>query len=93
MRFMKVMIEINLPDGQKIPTAEDIIRLTDPDWLAEWWHIDDVKGVDGAEDLSDEDCREVLRLVGKEHKADIGINWEEIEYWVNHVKEEIENAY
>jgi hypothetical protein len=87
---MRVMIEIDLPDGQKIPTAEQIKQLTDPNWLAEWWHIDDVKGVDGADDLSEDECREVLRLVGKEHKADIGINWEEIEYWVNYIIEERE---
>jgi len=88
---MRVMIEIDLPDGQKIPTAEQIKQLTDPNWLAEWWHIDDVKGVDGADDLSEDECREVLRLVGKEHKADIGINWEEIEYWVNYIIEERED--
>ena len=87
---MRVMIEIDLPDGQSIPRAEDIKKLTDPNWLAEWWHIDDVKGVDGADDLSEDECREVLRLVGKEHKADIGINWEEIEYWVNYIIEERE---
>ena len=88
---MRVMIEIDLPDGQDIPRAEDIKKLTDPNWLAEWWHIDDVKGVDGADDLSEDECREVLRLVGKEHKADIGINWEEIEYWVNYIIEERED--
>ena len=27
---MKVMIEINLPEGQKIPTSDDILRLTSP---------------------------------------------------------------
>ena len=89
---MRVMIEINLPDGQKIPTAEDIIRLTDPDWLAEWWHIDDVKGVDGAEDLSDEDCREVLRRAKRNLDANIGLNWETFEYLVDAVLREREAA-
>ena len=41
---MKVMIEIDLPEGQKIPTSEDILRLTSPDWIASWWHIDYVLG-------------------------------------------------
>ena len=41
----KVMIEIDLPEGQAIPDARDIVRLTDPDWLASWWSIDDVKEV------------------------------------------------
>jgi hypothetical protein len=43
--YMKVVIEIDLPDGQAIPTESDIKRLTSPDWLASWWHIDDVKGL------------------------------------------------
>jgi len=39
---MRIMIEIDLPDGQDIPRAEDIKKLTDPNWLSEWWHISDV---------------------------------------------------
>ena len=39
---MKYIIEIDLKEGQGVPTAEDIARLTDPDWMASWWHIDDV---------------------------------------------------
>ena len=41
------------------------------------WHIDDVKSVDAS--LSDDQCREVLRLLKKNHDAGIGINWDVIE--------------
>lgn len=39
-------------------------------------HIDDVKSVDAS--LSDDQCREVLRLLKKNHDANIGINWDVI---------------
>ena len=57
---MKVMIEIDLPDGQKIPTSEDILRLTSPDWIASWWHIDDVLGQSHGWDCSPRIERSVL---------------------------------
>ena len=63
---MKVMIEIDLPEGQKIPTADDIKRLTNPDWLAEWWHIDDIKD-NYRGDMSDEQAREVLQYMEKSY--------------------------
>jgi hypothetical protein len=37
------------------------------------WGIDDVQSV--ASDLTDEQCREVLRLAKKNHDANEGINW------------------
>ena len=40
----KVMIEINLPDGWSIPREDDILRLVNPDWHGEWWHIEDEIG-------------------------------------------------
>ena len=89
---MRVMIEFDLPDGQAVPTVDDIKRLTDPNWISDWWHIDDVKGVDGAEDLSDEDCREVLRRAKRNLDANIGLNWETFEYLVDAVKDEREAA-
>jgi len=91
---MKVTIEFDLPEGQDIPTAYDIARLTDPDWMASWWHISDVHdcadGWDGDEDereLTDEEAREVLRLLKKYHDSEVGINWEVISGWIDHVQE------
>ena len=73
---MKVILEIDLPEGQKIPTTEDILRLTNPDWISDWWHISDVNDcLDPEYHLSDDDCREVLRRVLKYRDANEGINW------------------
>ena len=77
---MKHIIEIELPDGQEVPKAEDIARLTSPDWIASWWSIDDVKevylGDEEYDQLTDDEAREVLRLAYKYHDCDIGLNWE-----------------
>lgn len=77
---MKVIIEIELPDGQAIPDPVSILRLTSPDWIASWWSIDDVKevylGDEEYDQLTDDEAREVLRLADKYHDCDIGLNWE-----------------
>lgn len=77
---MKHIIEIELPDGQAVPTAEDIARLTDLNWISAWWHIDDVKevylGDEEYDQLTDDEAREVLRRAKKYHDCDVGLNWE-----------------
>lgn len=95
---MKVMIEIDLPEGQKIPTSEDILRLTSPDWIASWWHIDDVLGQshgwddDAIPKVSEDEAREVLRRVEKYHDCTFGINWEVIDFYIDRVIEEREKV-
>jgi hypothetical protein len=57
-----------------------VAQLLDSDWLTEWWHIDDIKGV--RPDLSDEDARAVLRVIDRlvyRRDASIGVNWDFIE--------------
>ena len=88
---MKVMIEIDLPDGQAIPTEDDIKRLTSPDWISHWWHIDDCKGFLDYE-LTDDEYREVLRRVSKYHDCNEGITWLTIEHYVDDVASEREEA-
>ena len=87
---MKHIIEIDLPDGQAVPTVYDIARLTDPDWLASWWHIDDVKeqylGDGEYSELTDAEAREVLRLADKEHNCEYGLKWEVFDAWADHVR-------
>lgn len=83
---MKVIIEIDIPEGQAIPSAHDCARLTDPDWHCEWWHIEDVQSV--ADDLSDDEARDVLNLMAKKSDANIGINWDSIDAWANWVRDE-----
>lgn len=52
------------------------------------WHIDDVRG-ESKYDLTDEDCREVLRRVKRYHDCNDGINWGVINYHANTVAKEI----
>jgi hypothetical protein len=87
---MRVMIEIDLPDGQDIPRTEDIKRLTDPNWLASWWHISDVQSLN--DELTEDECRSVLSMVDRKHDANIGINWDFIEYWIDEIIDEREKV-
>lgn len=45
------------------------------------WHILDVKNV--RPDLTDEECREVLKNVLKYHDADVGVSWYTLEHWAD----------
>ena len=94
---MKHIIEIDLKEGQSVPSAYDIARLTDPDWLASWWHIDDIKEQylgDGEYDqLTDEEAREVLRLADKEHDCEYGLNWKVFDSWAEHIKQKRKDDY
>ena len=87
---MKVMIEVEIPEGQVIPDAYNIVRLTDPNWISDWWHIDDVKDLvdQWEEKISDEDAREVLRLSKKQYDSSYGINIDVIEHWAEWVLEQ-----
>ena len=81
---MKVVVEFDLPEGQSIPDPRDIVRLTSPDWITDWWHISDVQESVNAE-MTDEECREVLNQVERYKDANIGINWEVIRYYAGEV--------
>ena len=74
---MKVTIEIDLYEGQAIPTEHDIRMLTHPDWLIDAWHISDIQGEHDW--LTDEQAREVLEMVGRRRDCNVGINWSMIE--------------
>lgn len=43
------------------------------------WHVDDVKGQDENNVLTDEDAAEILAIMDRQHDACIGINWEVID--------------
>ena len=92
-----MMIEVDIPQGRSVAEAEMAVKMTfNPDWVAEWWHIDDIiQQDDGAEDephsdLTEDEAREVLRLMTKEHDCEVGINWDVIDAWIDHVKEQRE---
>jgi hypothetical protein len=88
----KVIVEFDLPEGQAIPDPREIVMLTSPDWMASWWHISDVHcqandGVnDDAEEITDDEAREVLRLLDRHSDSCVGINWDVIDSWIDHVK-------
>ena len=91
---MKTMIEVDLPKGVTKAEAEGAVkRAFDPNWMASWWHISDIhcvaneSGEDEEDEITNDEAREVLRLMHKEHDSNIGINWETIEVWVNIVKQ------
>ena len=84
-------ISVNLPAGM---SADEFTRLIEmissPDWVASWWHIDDVIECcdwQGFE-LTDDDARETLRLADKYHDAEHGINWAVLQSWVDHLVEQ-----
>ena len=86
----KITIEIDLPEGQAIPSAEDCARLTNPDWMSDWWSIWDVKeqydGDGEYSNITDDEARLVLRLAKKNFDSESGINWEVLDGWIDHVK-------
>ena len=84
----KFMIEVDIPQGRSVAEAEMAVKMTfNPDWMAEWWHIDDVatQAESQGETLTEEECREVLRLMEKYHNCEVGINWDVIDNWIDHV--------
>jgi hypothetical protein len=93
---MKTMIEVDIPQGRSISEAVGAVKqFFDPDWMASWWHISDIhiqaniaEGIDSdeADEITDEQAREVLRLMNKNHDSNIGINWETIDVWIDIVK-------
>jgi hypothetical protein len=92
----KVTIEVDLPIGVSKAEAEGAVkRAFDPNWVADWWHVSDVhqhanmlEGIDNdeAEEITDEEAREVLRLMNKYHDSEVGLNWDVIDSWIEHVK-------
>jgi len=86
---MKVTIEIDLPDGQAIPDARDIVRLTSPDWHSDWWSIDDVREFYAGDGeyitFTDEECREVLELMAQYNSPEIGLCWDSINVWQSQI--------
>lgn len=57
------------------------ISLEEENSIAIRWHIEDVACV--YPELSDEESREVLRRIKKNHDAEIGVNWDVIRHVAN----------
>jgi hypothetical protein len=92
---MKMMIEVDIPQGRSVAEAEMAVKMAfNPDWVAEWWHIDDVAGQaeNQGETLTEEECRDVLAMVIRKHDCNIGINWDVIDYWIDQIVSEREEV-
>lgn len=92
---MKKMIQVDIPEGRSVTEAELAVkRAFDPDWMAEWWHIDDVieQAETHGEQLTEQEARDVLVMVNRKHDCNIGINWDVIDYCIEQVIEEREEA-
>ena len=65
----KLTIEMDLPEGQLPPDPRNVLRLTDPNWLAVWWHTNDVKehyiGDGEYTELTNDDCLHLLKMAEK----------------------------
>jgi hypothetical protein len=84
----KIMIEVNIPAGRSIAEAKLAVeRHFSKDWMAEWWHIDDVieQAENQGEQLTEKQAREVLKLIEENHDCEVGINWDVVDHWVEHV--------
>jgi hypothetical protein len=56
------------------------------------WHIDDLRGhFEDAQKLSDGELMEVLESAKNNHNAEIGINWDVLEWHLNDLIERIED--
>lgn len=54
----------------KIPKADRVLEVP--------WHIDDVHSI--REDLTAQQCAEVLEAVGDNHDSEVGVNWDVISW-------------
>ena len=77
----QLTITVNVSDDFSDFRKDELIRncqmLADPDWIAVFWCVDDVKSV--APHLSDDEAREVLEVADRRHDAELGINWTVLE--------------
>jgi hypothetical protein len=48
------------------------------------WHFTDVQERDDS--LTNDEARQVLQLIKDGHDANIGINWETIDAWIDYLK-------
>ena len=67
-----------------------LIQGHDDEWvLRDEWGVDDIRsvieteGIDDAEDFTDEDCINVMKITETAFDANIGLNWDSIASAVN----------
>ena len=55
-----------------------------PDEINISWHFTDVQEQDDT--LTNDEARQILQLMKRNHDATIGINWEVIEAWIDYFR-------
>jgi hypothetical protein len=82
---MKVMIEVDIPVNRSKAEAEMAVkRHFDPNWMAEWWCVDDVIE-QASEEISTEEAQWVLQMMEKRHDCNYGHTWDSMDHWIDHV--------
>jgi hypothetical protein len=51
-------------------------------FVAFLWGVEDIRSVKGGQNLTDEQCMEILDKIQSKHDASIGVNWDVISYYV-----------
>ena len=91
----KVMIEVDIPEGRSVAEAQDAVKQHfDPNWMAEWWHIDDVieQAENSGEQLTEDEAREVLMWMNKWHDCNNGHTWDSMDRCIDNVVQQREEA-
>jgi hypothetical protein len=52
-----------------------------PDEISITWHFADIQEIDDS--LTNDEARQILQSIKNNHDANIGINWEVIESWID----------
>ena len=55
-----------------------------PDEINISWHFADIQEQDDT--LTNDEARQILQLIKRNHDATIGINWETIDAWIKYFK-------
>ena len=53
-----------------------------PDEISINWHFTDIQEVDDS--LTNDEARQILQLIKKNHDANIGVNWDTIKAWIDY---------
>ena len=84
------MIEVDIPEGKEVDEAIYAVRRHfSPDWMCEWWHIDDVHNQAEIhdEELTDEEARRVLSFMDEYHDCNYGHTWDSMDASIDLVLE------
>lgn len=91
----KVTIEVDIPDESKIDEAIYAVKKHfSPDWMCEWWHIDDVieQAENHDEQLTEDEARDVLTFMEHFHDCNYGHTWDSMDSAIDIILQQREEA-